>query len=377
MTVARLRLRILMVDSERRWRGGQGQVFLLMRGLVDAGVSVALAAPPDGVLHARAAELDVERLPWRAGAGPVAIARLRHAIARGGFDIVHSHASRAHGAVAMARVGVRGGPRHVVSRRVDFEVGRGWVGAWKYRRGADAYIAISRGVRDVLIRGGVDAARIDVVPSGIDLEKLKGVRDPGYLREEFGLRAGERVLGNVAALAPHKAQAVLLRAVAMLPGSENVRTFVVGEGSLRSDLERLARELGIEERVVFTGFRSDALEFIRLCDVFVMSSHLEGLGTSIMDAQALGAPVVATRTGGIPELVEDGVTGLLVPPDSPSLLAAAIARMLGDATLRERCAREAKALSAGYDYRQTVYKTLDVYRRLCDVDVPPGGNRAA
>jgi glycosyltransferase involved in cell wall biosynthesis len=132
---------------------------------------------------------------------------------------------------------------------------------------------------------------------------------------------GCRVLVNVAALAPHKAQSDLLEALKQLRATYRFRCFIVGEGELRSELEARARLLHIDDVVTFTGFRDDALEFIRLANVFVMSSRLEGLGTSIMDAQVLGAPVVATRTGGIPELVEDGVTGLLAEPGDRGSLA--------------------------------------------------------
>ena len=373
-------LRVLMVDSERSWRGGQGQVLLLMRGLREAGVEVALAAPADGALYGRSAALDVERHDWRARSSLdlTGLVALRRTIARGGFRVVHSHASRAHGAVALARAGLNPCPVHVVSRRVDFPPGRGPASRWKYRRGADAYIAISIGVRDVLVAAGIEPARVFVAPSGIDLGRFAGVRDPAYLRAEFDLGDGERVVGNVAALAPHKSQSDFVRAAARLRASgRNVRFFIVGEGELRASLESLARDLGLGDAVVFTGFRADAMELIRLFDVFVMSSYLEGLGTSIMDAQALGVPVVATRTGGIPEIVEDGVSGLLVPPRDPEALAGAIARMLDDAPLREACARTARERSGGYDYRRMVYKTLDVYRRLCDVDHPLGRNKTA
>ena len=364
-------LRILMVDSERSWRGGQGQVFLLMRGLAELGQHVTLAAPGAGELFKRSAELPVERIPWRGTAGPASLLELRAIMARGNFDVVHSHASRAHGAIAMVRALTRA--CHVVSRRVDFAVARGPLGKWKYHRGADAYIAISNGVRDVLVRGGVNADAITVAPSGIDLEKLERVREPGYLRDEFKLEAGVPVIVNVAALAPHKAQSVLLDALKQLRTRRQFRCFIVGDGSLRADLEAHCRSLSLADQVTFTGFRSDALEFIRLADVFVMSSRLEGLGTSIMDAQALGTPVVATRTGGIPEIVADGVTGLLAPPGDADALAAALARMLDDAALRESCSRHAQLQAARYDYRRTVYKTLDVYRRLCHVEPPLEG----
>jgi glycosyltransferase involved in cell wall biosynthesis len=363
-----------MVDSERTWRGGQGQVLLLMRGLAELGQSVTLAAPPDGALFERSAALPIGRLAWRGSSSIASVLGLRALITQGGFDIVHSHASRAHGVVSAACIGLRGRPPHVVSRRVDFPVARGPWGRWKYHRGADAYVAISNGVRDVLVRGGVAEDSITVATSGIDLERLGRVKDPVYLRGEFKVKSGDTVLVNVAALAPHKAQSVLLDAVKQLREHYSFRCFVVGDGALRGALETQSRLLQLDDVVTFTGFREDALEFIRLADVFVMSSRLEGLGTSIMDAQVLGAPVVATRTGGIPELVEDGVTGLLGEPDDAGSLARAIERMLDDTELRESCRRRAQAQSTRYDYHRTVYKTLDVYRRLCDVEPPLEGN---
>jgi glycosyltransferase involved in cell wall biosynthesis len=370
-----LPLRVLMVDSERTWRGGQAQVGLLMTGLSDLGVKVTLVAPPGGELYQRTTSASIARVPFVPGLH--GLWHLRRALQSGAFDVVHSHAARAHGAVSFARVGLASRPWHVVSRRVDFAVARDPVSAWKYRRGADAFLAISEGVRRVLLAGGVAPDRVRVVPSGIDLAKFDGLRERDAVRAELGLDARTLAVGNVAALAPHKAQNDLLRAAAMVRAQRrDVRFFIVGEGALRASLEALARELGIAEHVVFTGFRADALDLLRAFDVFVMSSYLEGLGTSIMDAQALGVPVVATRTGGIPELVEDGATGLLAPPRDPASLAAAVLRFLADERLRFACAARARALSSRYDYHAMVYKTLDAYRDLCEkVDSPPERER--
>jgi glycosyltransferase involved in cell wall biosynthesis len=362
--------RVLMVDSERAWRGGQEQVRLLIKGALAGGASVALAAPEDAVLFERAADLGVERMSWRGGMTGLRV--LRRAMASGRFDIVHSHASRAHGAVAVARLGLTARPPHVVSRRVSKPVGMSPAGRWKYLRGADAYIAISQQVRDVLAAGGVPVSRIVVVPDGIDIEKFAGGPARESVRNEFGVAETTRVVGSIAALTPEKAHADLLYAAQrVLAKRGDVRFLVVGEGRLRAGLEGLAARLGIADRVVFTGFRPDAADLLRAFDVFVMSSSSEGLGTSIMDAQAAGVPVVATRVGGIPEIVEDGASGLLVPPRSPELLADAILRMLVDDALRDACILGGSERSRGYDYRNMVYKTLDVYRRLCANSHPP------
>ena len=356
------RPRVLMVDSERAWRGGQAQVRLLMKGLAQAGAEVALAAPADGALFGRAA--DVERIAW--DARPLSWWRLRRAISAGGYDVVHSHASRAHGAAALARLGITPRPAHVVSRRVVDRPGRGAASLWKYRHGADGYIAISSHVRAVLAGAGIPAARIALVRDGIDLEQFGGGGDAAALRAEFGIDGATRIVGSIAALTPEKAHADLLRAAArVLAERGDVRFLIVGAGALGASLQGLARELGIADRVIFAGFRDDAAHLLRVFDVFVLCPQREGLGTSIMDAQAAGVPVVATRAGGIPEIVVDGESGLLVAPGSPHDLAGAILRMLGDGGLRERCTRTALEQSRGYDYHEMVYRTLDVYRRLC------------
>jgi glycosyltransferase involved in cell wall biosynthesis len=361
-----------MVDSEDTWRGGQGQVSLLMRGLVERGVQVELAAPAGSAIALSAAKTGVPVRPLRiaGGADPRAAWVLRRLVREGRFDIVHCHSSHAHG-VAWLALGDRGRTtsgreaRLVVSRRVDFPVGRNPWSALKYRRGVDKFLAISTGVRRVLEDAGVADERIALVPSGIDLDKFDGIGDISYLDREFGLSVDTAVIGNVAALAPHKSQSDFVRAAAVvkreIPGS---RFFIVGEGELRPRLEELVDELDLARDVVLTGFRRDVLSLLSRFDCFVLSSYLEGLCTSIMDAQALGVPVVATRTGGVPDLVEDGRTGLLVEPRDPEGLAAGILRMLRDGDLRSRCVRNAREKKESYDYRRMVALTLDAYREL-------------
>jgi glycosyltransferase involved in cell wall biosynthesis len=206
-----------MIDSETTWRGGENQLYLLMRGLRAEGVHVELAAPESAAIARRAAELGVASRPLdiRGGMDVAAARRLAGYLTRGSYDIVHCHASHAHSVAFLAtlrqrlaatlRLPHRSGPspppvpsrplrqqsasgtarvpyRLVVSRRVDFPFPRHGASALKYRFGADLYLAISNGVRDVLVRCGVDPARIVLVPSGIDLEHVRGPRS-GWNRE--------------------------------------------------------------------------------------------------------------------------------------------------------------------------------------------------
>ena len=220
----------------------------------------------------------------------------------------------------------------------------------------------------MLRRGGVPDARIQVVPSGIELDKYALVRDNAYLKTEFGIDADAVVVGTIGALTDNKSQTDLIAATPALQDQlgrrRGLRVLLVGEGEARPRLESEVARLGLGKVVTLTGFRSDALELLSLFDCFVMPSREEGLCTSIMDAQAMGVGVVATNTGGIPELVTDQETGLLVPVGRSDALATAIVRMCSDDNLRNRCITGARRKSAGYDYRQMVYNTVGAYRAL-------------
>jgi glycosyltransferase involved in cell wall biosynthesis len=228
---------------------------------------------------------------------------------------------------------------------------------------ADYYIAISREIKRVLVSDGIAENRIFVVHSGIDTNRFATSRTES-LMGEFGLEEDERIVLNVAHLAGHKGQSYLLRAVPLvLEEIPATRFFVVGGGDLRSELTRLAKDLSVQDKVVFTGFRDDVGGFYKIADLFVMSSLQEGLGTALLDALALGIPVVATAAGGITESVWHGKTGRLVPPGDPDALAKEIVYMLrhpeeahkmkgfGQALVQKRFSKEAMVRGNVHVYR--------------------------
>jgi glycosyltransferase involved in cell wall biosynthesis len=200
------------------------------------------------------------------------------------------------------------------------------------------------------------------VPSGIELpDPGEAARAPD-LRTELGLAPGTPILGTVAALAPHKDHATLLEAAARVGAARPDAHFVwIGEGECRPALERRRAALGLEARVHLLGFRPGARALIPQFTLFVLSSSLEGLCTSLLDAQALGAPIVATATGGIPDVVEDGATGRLVPPRDPAALARALLEALDDPASRARWVERARVTVRGFEWHRTVERTLEVY----------------
>ena len=280
-------------------------------------------------------------------------------------DVVHAHDAHALAAAAAAvTLAGRGRPHLAASRRVDFHLRRNPLSRWKYRQ-VDRFLCASDAIRRMLIEDGVPAGRAAVVYEGVDVDRIAGL-PPLDPRRELGLPAGAPVVGNIAALVPHKGQRDLVDAAArVVTEVPEARFVIVGSGELHDTLVAQIARLGLERHVSLTGFRTDALALLKGFDVFVMSSVTEGLGTSVLDAMACGRAVVATRAGGIPESVVDGATGLLVPVRDPAALASAVVRLLRDPTRREELGRAGLARArARFSAARMVSETAAAYAAL-------------
>jgi glycosyltransferase involved in cell wall biosynthesis len=208
----------------------------------------------------------------------------------------------------------------------------------------DRLIAVSRSIVDKLRQEGRDAAPISLIHNGVDLERYDHQGPCCTLRDEYDLPAEGPIVGVVARLEPEKGHPTLLEAWRTIAAAvPDATLLVVGEGSQRAALEALAADLGVADRVVFTGRRDDVPAVTAALDVAVLPSYREALGLTVLEAMALSRPVVASNVGGIPEMIEDGVTGLLVPPRDAGALAAAILRLLRDHPLADTLGR------AGHD----------------------------
>jgi len=189
---------------------------------------------------------------------------------------------------------------------------------------------------------------------------------PVNVHEAFFLPHGAPVVGNVAALVPHKGQRYLIEAAHLVVQHvPDARFVILGEGELREHLEKQVHEHHLEKHVLLPGFRTDVLGCLKAFDLFVMSSVTEGLGTSLLDAMAASRPIVATTAGGIPEIVEEGVNGLLVPPRDAHALADAILRALRVADLRTRMGAAGFArVNERFTVEKMVAGTAAVYARV-------------
>lgn len=355
-------MKILHVDSARGWRGGQNQVLLTAQGMAGRGHAVVVACQRGGVLEqrARAAGLDVRAQRFHGDLSPAAVLGVRTLLRREGFDAVQLHDPHALACGVLAARGTR--VPLIATRRVDFPLHGRW-SRWKYHSAARV-VAVSDAIRGVLARDGLPPERLRVVYEGVpDRPAAAGGREA---LAALGVPENAPVVGNVAALTGHKDHETLLRAARMvLDRAPQVRFVVVGEGELRARLEALHRELGLGERCLLAGFRTDLDRLLPAFSIFCLTSHMEGLGTSLLDAMAFARPVVATRAGGIPEAVDDGVTGIVVPPRDPAALAQALLELLDDPARREAFGRAGRLrFEERFTADRMVDNTLSVYAEL-------------
>ena len=241
-----------------------------------------------------------------------------------------------------------------------------WANAWTYRRNA-AVLAVSEAVaRSIGPRQRRRGPPVEVLHQGIDPASVRrGVGARQQARDRLGVADGEPVVGTVGNLTAKKDHATMLRAAAqVVPSRPELRLVLVGAGPLEGDLRRLARQLGIDERVAMLGSRDDVAELLAGFDAFVLSSRHEGLPIALLEAMAAGVACVATRVGGVPEVITDGVDGLLVEAGDPSALALAVARLLDDEELRVALGEQARATAAGFDLGAAVRRTQDVYEEV-------------
>ena len=251
-------------------------------------------------------------------------------------DVIHNHMYRAElvgtrAAIALGEVGHR--RPYIVSTvhssRVRSEEDREMLRV--LTPAMDQLIAVSKMIEDKLVAEGRTTAPITRIYNGVDLSRYERVEACCTLPDEYGMEPGSQIVGVVARLEPEKGHPTLLEAwPPVLRAVPDAYLLIVGEGSRREALEAQTRDLRIAHRVVFTGRRDDVPSVTAALDVAVLPSYREAQGLSILEALALSRPVVASNVGGIPEMITDGVNGVLVPPHDPDALAAAIIRLLRD-----------------------------------------------
>lgn len=353
-------MRLLHVDGGRTWGGGQNQVRLLMHGLTAHGITQKCICPANGALAGRlsAEGLPVRGVTWRRGFDLNVLRRL--AFEMTDVDLVHAHDTHAFQLSLLAAL-VTGVPV-IASRRTRYRTR-----PFTWNR-ADRVIAVSETVRAHIVKSGVDERRVVTIHSGIDLAELAALQ-PGSpsLRERLGLSAQAFVAGTVGSLNEGKQHELIVEAAAF--AKRDVTWVIVGDGPREPLLRQRIADRGVSDQVHLAGLLPDARRYLREMNVFVFPSRGEALGTSLLDAMALGVPVVAADDAGPAEVlgpVHARTGNSLVTPLDARALRQAVERFRTDADLRERAARAQLERVRDFAIEHTVARTLAVYAAVLD-----------
>lgn len=356
-------MKIIHTESSPGWGGQENRTLGECLGLRQRGHTAMIVAPPAARLLERAhqAGLAVQAVPMRRSFDPSAVLALARLFRRARPDVVSTHSGRDTLLAGVAARLVSPRPRIVRTRHLILPI----TSKASYTLLPDHVVAVSRAVRDYLVGAGIPAQRVSVVPTGIDLARFDRNAVEPVLRRELGLPEETVLVGTIAILRKGKGHHHLLEAAAQVLAQTTRAHFAfAGDGPQLENLKRQAAQLGIERHVSFLGLRRDVPAVLASLDVFVLPTRREALGTSFLEAQAMGVPVIGSRVGGVPETMIEGATGLLVPPEDPDALAAALLELARDPARRQAMgARGAAFVRERYSVDAMVEGMIAVYRR--------------
>ncbi len=337
---------LALVTSLPGWGGGEKWFLAAARAMADRGHRVCVVGQPDGeiVRRARDAGLRAYGVRMRGILDPRTLWALGRLLRREGIQVAVVNQAREIRLVGLSQLGRRGF-RLVARRGSPDPIKDNWHFRLVYRHLVDRLIVNCEALVPRVCGDApwFDRGRLVVLPNGIDAEALAATARPGRIRAELGIPSADLVVAMVGEVGERKDQRTLLHALALWrrrgrPGARGRQVVVLlaGEGEALPALRRETRELGLDDMVRWLGFRRDAVDLMADSDLVVLPTREEGFPNTLLEAMALGRPVLTTPVDGIPELVRDGETGLLVPPRDPAALADGLARLLGDDDLRRR-----------------------------------------
>ena len=357
-------MRILYLTETMGWSGGAQQTLLMAQGLRAKGHDLTVVCQPDSEMAERARQaglrLDFVRMRQDYDV-PAAVAVARIVSARRS-EILHAQHPTAH-AVGLLAVAWNRRPAFAVTRRVTFPLKKNFFSRLKYlSKRIDGYVAVSAAVQEELVRGGVARSRIELIASVAD-DRARPRSEGAALRQELGLTPDPLIL-NVGNYADFKGQDILLEAAVQVCRQHPKAQFLFAGRDTEKMQPNVAR-LGLGRSVRLAGFRTDVPRLLAAADLFVMPSLQEAAGTALREAGFAALPCVGTRVGGIPEMIEEGRTGLLVPPGDAGALAAAILRLLHDREEGVRLGQAARAFCRErFSLAAAVPKMEAFYKRI-------------
>ncbi len=352
-------IKIIHLDTGEVLRGGQQQLLMLARGLAARGHQQLIVTLDGTALEARARQegFRMFALPRHDPAGAHGTFQLRQLLLAEPFQVLHAHDGKGQTISWLASLGLN--LKRVASRRVTFAPPRRIDTRLKYGRACDAVIAVSGFIKRLLVDAGVPESQIEIIPDGVEMpDDLPDALARARVRGQWQIGAEDFASGHLGAMTHEKGQAIALRAATRLQEILPRARLVLATGESRSSLTVS------QPNVRVLPYQANLSDFFAALDLYIMPSLAEGLGSSALVAMAYGIPVVASRVGGLPELIEEGETGWLIPPGSPQALADAMAHAASDHARLCEMGQKARRRAKQFSSTLMVGRTEALYEKL-------------
>jgi glycosyltransferase involved in cell wall biosynthesis len=359
---------ILHIDTDDEWRGGQQQAVYLIEGLLSKGIKNIFCCQKDSLLEKYFKKNNIEyfTLPLKSELDIYSAIRLAIFVKKNKVKIVHCHNSHALSIAIMMKYFIN--VPLFASRRVDFKLKNNIFSKFKYSTSKlDRLVCISDNIRKVVENCGISANKLITIRSAINLAKVGIINEDNVARIRHNEYKGNFVFGTVAAHTGHKDYPTFIKAAKLvIDRYPEILFYAIGSGKLTEQLSQQINSLGLSKNFILAGFKSNVYDYLSSFDVFVISSKLEGLGTSVLDAMNCSLPIIGTNAGGIPEMLINERNGLIVDKKKPELLANAIIRMYEDKDLRMKLAKQAYQDVKKFAIPELVSKHIKLYKEYVD-----------
>ena len=358
---------ILHISTPKSWRGGEQQLAYLYEELILRGVHQYIICPKNSEMAKKGKSLNwnIIECEKKIAFDPFFARKVSIVCKKRNIDIVHAHDSHAHSFAVISASLFGNKLPIIVSRRVDFPISRSSIKKYNHKN-IKRIICVSDAIKKIMEPDIKDKSILRTIHSGIDLNKFSTYKkSKKKLHKEYNIPLETPLIGNVAALAPHKDYFTFINtAEELVKRNHKVKFLIIGSGPMEQEIKSYCTLKKLDDHIIFTGFRTDVQEILLELSIFLITSETEGLGTSIIDAFACKLPVVATRAGGIPEIVEHENSGLLADIKDADELANQVERILTGNFDKSKLISGQQQVLKKFTKKATAEKTLSEYLSL-------------
>jgi len=359
---------IIHISSAKTWRGGEQQIAYLLVELAERKIQQIMLCPVNSPLHlfCEKQSIPVKTFAKRSGVDLGLAWQLTRLCRRSVRPIIHVHDSQAHTAAFISATLWMNKTPVIIHRRVGFPLKKSFLTGLKYNHHSiSRIICVSEYVREHMNAVLANTGKTVTVYDGIDLTKFQGKTKCRILKERFNFSDKHILIGNTSAITEEKDYFTFIdTADILLRNHDDLRFFIIGDGSQKQIITDYIEEKGLSDKILLTGFVNNIQDILPELDLFLFTSVMEGLGTSLLDAFACRIPVVSTNAGGIPEIVKDHITGLVVGIKKPAEMAIAVEAILTNPELKHKLVENAYVWVQEFSVKNIASEIIDIYNKV-------------